>query len=93
VHLLIKLPENSSAIRTTSNFFSISLDTAKKNPAKIGRELINQGASTNLISRPRAPLSGDFGRIWQNLWRGRAIDKKNPAKIGRELINQGASTH
>ncbi|MEG4631272.1 hypothetical protein QUB56_16975, partial [Microcoleus sp. AR_TQ3_B6] len=64
----------------------------KKNPAKIGRELINQGASTNLISRKRAPLSGHFGRIWQNLWRTRAIDKKNPAKIGRELINQGAST-
>ena len=37
----------------------------KKNPAKIGRELINQGASTNLISRKRAPLSGRFGRIWQ----------------------------
>jgi hypothetical protein len=80
VHLLIKLSENSSAIRTTSNFFSISLDTAKKNPAKIGRELINQGASTNLISRERVPLSGDFGRIWQNLWRGRAIDKKKPGQ-------------
>ncbi|MBD0311950.1 MAG: hypothetical protein ICV86_03420 [Microcoleus sp. T3-bin5] len=39
--------------------------STKKNPAKIGRELINQGASTNLISRKRAPLSGDFGRIWQ----------------------------
>ena len=65
----------------------------KKPQTKIGRELINQGASTNLISRPRAPLSGHLGSIWQNLWRRRAIDKKNPAKIGRELINQGASTH
>jgi len=65
----------------------------KKPQTKIGGELINQGASTNLISRPRAPLSGHNGRICENLWRGRAIDKKNPAKIGRELINQGASTH
>ena len=56
-------------------------------------ELINQGASTNLISRLTAPLSGHFGRILENFWRGRAIDKKNPAKIGRELINQGASTN
>jgi len=55
--------------------------------------VINQGGSTNLISRKRAPLSRHKGRIGQNLWRGRAIDKKNPAKIGRELINQGASTH
>jgi len=66
---------------------------AKKNPAKIGRELINQGASTNLVSRLTAPLSGHFGRILENVWRGRAIAKKNPAKIGRELINQGASTN
>ncbi len=66
---------------------------AKKNPAKIGRELINQGASTNLISRLKTPLSGHFGRICDNLWRGRVIAKKNPAKIGRELINQGASTN
>jgi hypothetical protein len=54
--------------------------STKKNPAKIGRELINQGASTNLISRKRAPISGQFGRIWQNLWRGRAIDKKKPGQ-------------
>ncbi|MEG4232906.1 hypothetical protein QUA40_12460 [Microcoleus sp. Pol11C3] len=65
----------------------------KKNPAKIGRKLINQGASTNLVSSLTAPLSGHFGRIWENLWRGGAIAKKNPAKIGRELINQGASTN
>jgi hypothetical protein len=27
----------------------------------------------------RAPLSGQFGRIWQNLWRGRVIaQKKTP---------------
>ncbi|MEG4534987.1 hypothetical protein, partial [Microcoleus sp. D2_18a_D3] len=66
---------------------------AKKNPAKIGRELINQGASTNLISRPMCTFSGHFGRILENVWRGRAIAKKNPAKIGRELFNQGASTN
>jgi hypothetical protein len=65
----------------------------KKTQTKIGRELINQGASTNLMDGKRAPLSGEFGRIWQNLWRGRGLNKKNPAKIGRELINQGASTH
>ncbi|MFB8795877.1 MAG: hypothetical protein U7126_17050 [Microcoleus sp.] len=40
----------------------------KKNPAKIGRELINQGASTNLVSGISTPLSGLFGKIWQNLW-------------------------
>ena len=69
-------------------------DRQKKPQTKIGRELINQGASTNLISCPRAPLSGHFGSIWQNLWRRRAIDKKKPqTKIGRELINQGASTN
>ncbi|MEG4217481.1 hypothetical protein QUA27_18915 [Microcoleus sp. Pol14C6] len=65
----------------------------KKTQTKIGRELFNQGASTNLVSRLTAPLSGHFGRIWENLWRGRAIAKKNPAKIGRELFNQGASTN
>ncbi|MEG4291411.1 hypothetical protein QUB76_21550 [Microcoleus sp. D2B6] len=54
--------------------------STKKNPAKIGRELINQGASTNLISRLTAPLSGHNGRIWQNLWRRRAIDKKKPGQ-------------
>jgi hypothetical protein len=66
----------------------------KKPQAKIGRELINQGASTNLMDGKRAPLSGHNGRIWQNLWRRRAIAQKKPqAKIGRELINQGASTN
>ena len=67
--------------------------STKKNPAKIGRELINQGAATNLISRPRSPLSGHFGSIWQNLWRRRSLKKKPQTKIGRELINQGASTN
>ncbi|MEG4497995.1 hypothetical protein [Microcoleus sp. F10B5] len=93
MHLPIKLPENSNAIRTTSNFIQHHSGYRKKKPAKIGRELINQGASTNLISRLKTPLSGHFDRILENLWRGRAIAKKNPAKIGRELINQGASTN
>ncbi|MEG4291412.1 hypothetical protein QUB76_21555, partial [Microcoleus sp. D2B6] len=49
---------------------------------------------TNFISRLTAPLSGHLGRIWQNLWRRRAIEKKKPqTKIGGELINQGASTN
>ncbi len=30
----------------------------KKNPAKFGRELINQGASTNIVSGMFRPLSG-----------------------------------
>jgi hypothetical protein len=37
--------------------------STKKNPAKIGRELINQGASTNLISRKRTPLSGQMAEL------------------------------
>ncbi len=49
-------------------------DRQKKTQTKIGRELINQGASTNLISRLTAPLSGHNGRICDNLWRRRAID-------------------
>jgi hypothetical protein len=67
--------------------------STKKNPAKIGRELINQGASTNLISRPEHLFQdnlAEFGRICGD---GVRSTKKNPAKIGRELINQGASTH
>jgi hypothetical protein len=74
-------------------FVATACDRQKKTPAKIGRELINQGASTNLISRKRAPLSGHFGRIWQICGEGVRSTKKNPAKIGRELINQGASTN
>jgi len=34
---------------------------SKKNPAKIGRELINQGASTKLVSGRCALVSGQFG--------------------------------
>jgi hypothetical protein len=53
----------------------------KKSQTKIGRELINQGASTNLMDGKRAPLSGHNGRIWQNLWGGRAItQKKTPSQ-------------
>ncbi|WP_216670131.1 hypothetical protein, partial [Microcoleus asticus] len=55
----------------------------KKNPAKIGRELINQGASTNLISRLKTPLSGQFGRILENVWlRVRAPKKTRPKLVG-----------
>ena len=34
---------------------------SKKIPAKFGRELINQGASTKLVSGISMPLSGQFG--------------------------------
>ncbi|MEG3907478.1 hypothetical protein QT979_16155 [Microcoleus sp. w2-18bC1] len=40
----------------------------KKNPTKIGRDLFNQGASTNLVSGKAAPVSGQFGRILENVW-------------------------
>ncbi|MEG4963941.1 MULTISPECIES: hypothetical protein [unclassified Microcoleus] len=50
----------------------------KKNPAKIGRELINQGASTNLVSGSRCTCSGQLGKIWENLWLGVRSPKKNP---------------
>jgi hypothetical protein len=64
----------------------------KKNPAKFGRELINQGASTNLVSGIYTPLSGMFGFLAKFVVVA-AIRQKNPAKIGRELIIQGASTN
>ncbi|MEG4245902.1 hypothetical protein QUA51_24770 [Microcoleus sp. Pol10_D6] len=51
---------------------------AKKNPAKIGRELINQGASTNLVSGSRCTCSGQFGKILGNSWFGVRSAKKNP---------------
>ncbi|MEG5222358.1 hypothetical protein, partial [Microcoleus sp. AT9b-C5] len=56
-------------------------------------ELFNQGASTNLVSRLTAPLSGHFGRIWENFLLSVRSQKKPQTKIGRELINQGASTN
>ncbi|MEG4076317.1 hypothetical protein QUA30_27215, partial [Microcoleus sp. Pol14C2] len=88
VFLLVSYPNSATPL------FQHHRRYRKKKPqTKIGRELFNQGASTNLVSRLTAPLSGNFGRIWDNFWRGRAIAKKNPAKIGRELINQGASTN
>ncbi|WP_333170631.1 hypothetical protein [Microcoleus sp. AT9_A5] len=94
MHLPIKLPENSSAIRTTSNFIQHHPGYRKKKPqTKIGRELFNQGASTNLVSRLTAPLSGHFGRIWENFLLSVRSQKKPQTKIGRELINQGASTN
>ncbi|PSB52875.1 hypothetical protein C7B67_05360 [filamentous cyanobacterium Phorm 6] len=64
----------------------------KKLPTKIGGELINQGASTNLISGSTAPHSGQFEKFGEFVAKVRST-KKNPAKIGRELINQGASTN
>ncbi|PHX56209.1 hypothetical protein CP500_006790 [Tychonema bourrellyi FEM_GT703] len=38
-------------------------DRPKKIPAKIGRELINQGASTKLVSGISMPLSGLFRKF------------------------------
>ncbi|MEG3922510.1 hypothetical protein QUA07_25835 [Microcoleus sp. T3_A4] len=52
---------------------------AKKNPAKIGRELFNQGASTNLVSGKAAPVSGQFGRILENVWL-RVRSQKKPGQ-------------
>jgi hypothetical protein len=42
---------------------AVSGRSTKKNPAFIGRELINQGASTNLVSGSTAPHSGQFRKI------------------------------
>ncbi|HCV28924.1 MAG TPA: hypothetical protein DGO89_00960 [Microcoleaceae bacterium UBA9251] len=53
--------------------------TPKKNPAKIGRELINQGASTNLVSGIYTPLSGMFGFLAKFLVVA-AIRKKKPGQ-------------
>ena len=39
----------------------VKVRSHKKNPAKIGRELINQGASTDLVSGISMSLSGQFG--------------------------------
>ncbi|MEG5059084.1 hypothetical protein QUB60_14480 [Microcoleus sp. A2-C5] len=52
----------------------------KKNPAKIGRELINQGASTNLVSGSTPPLSGQFRKICGNLWLDVRSLKKKPGQ-------------
>jgi hypothetical protein len=65
----------------------------QKTRPKIGRELINQGASTYLISGSTLPLSGQFDKISENWCRKCDRPKKTRPKIGRELINQGASTY
>ncbi|WP_333137248.1 hypothetical protein [Microcoleus sp. Pol11C2] len=53
----------------------------KKTQTKIGWELINQGASTNLISRLKTPLSGHFERIWENFLLSVRSQKKNRPKL------------
>ncbi|UNU27001.1 hypothetical protein D0A37_27185 [Microcoleus vaginatus HSN003] len=50
----------------------------KKPQTKIGRELINQGASTNLVSGSRCTCSAQFGKICENLWFWLQYEKKNP---------------
>jgi transposase-like protein len=52
----------------------------KKTGQKIGRELINQGASTYLISGSTLPLSGQFDKISENWSRKCDRTTKNPAK-------------
>jgi hypothetical protein len=54
----------------------------KKTGQKIGRELINQGASTYLISGSRCTCSGQFDKILEN-WAESAIDQKKP---GQKLV-------
>ncbi|MCU0542118.1 MAG: hypothetical protein MUE44_07980 [Oscillatoriaceae cyanobacterium Prado104] len=49
--------------------------------------VIHQGASNNLVSCLTAPLSGQFGKIWENWWYAGDRAKKLQTKIGRELIN------
>ncbi|MCC3531355.1 MAG: hypothetical protein EAZ60_01200 [Oscillatoriales cyanobacterium] len=56
-----------------------SVRSTKKNPqTKIGRELINQGASTNLISGSTAPCSGQFGKFARICRESTIAQKKTP---------------
>ncbi|TAE78671.1 MAG: hypothetical protein EAZ60_01205 [Oscillatoriales cyanobacterium] len=63
--------------------FAHKVRSLKKNPAKIGRELINQGASTNLISGATVPRSGQF-RKFARICRESAIAQKKtrPKLVG-----------
>jgi hypothetical protein len=61
-------------------------DRPKKTRPKIGRELINQGASTYLISGSTLPLSGQFDKISENWAESAIAQQKTRPKIGRELI-------
>ncbi|MEG4281512.1 hypothetical protein QUB68_00170 [Microcoleus sp. A006_D1] len=53
----------------------------KKLQTKIGGELINQGASTNLISASTAPHSGLFRKICDNLWQKLDRTQKTRPKL------------
>jgi hypothetical protein len=57
----------------------------KKNPAKIGRELINQGASTNLVSGSTTPFSGEFGKFARIY--GCACDRQKKPGQNRSGVN------
>ncbi len=60
---------------------------SKKTRPKIGRELINQGASTKLVSGISMPLSGLF-RKFAKICGKSAIAQKKPGQIWSGVINQ-----